>query len=127
MNTILLLDDQPITNFITRKVLEVEGVRLPVIDFTNPHEAINFLKNDYDVVMFLDLNMPEMSGWDVMDILLKINATPRIIILTSSTSELDRERANKYTFVIDYVIKPLTRIKLTPISSFLNDTPNQKA
>lgn len=127
MNTILLLDDQPITNFITRKVLEVEGIKVPIVDFTDPNEAINFLKNDDDVIVFLDLNMPEMSGWDVMNTLVKINANPKIIILTSSSRGLDMERANKYSFVIDYVIKPLTRNKLTSLSLYLHDTSNKKS
>lgn len=127
MNAILLLDDQPITNFISRKLLEVEEVEFPVIDFTDPFKAIAYLKNDHDVLLFLDLNMPEMNGWEFMDLLLEINAYPKIIILTSSTSELDREKAKNYHFVVDYVIKPLSRIKFSSISSILVNASIQKA
>ncbi|WP_299153619.1 response regulator [uncultured Christiangramia sp.] len=64
MSKIYLVDDQPISNFITKKLLEIEGYRGTVKDFTNPCEAMEFVSEDRDAIIFLDLNMPEMNGWN---------------------------------------------------------------
>ncbi len=119
MNSVILVDDQPITNFITRKLLEVEGATIPISDFTNPVialEKILKLKEPNNII-FLDLNMPEMSGWEFLDKLLENNYTPKIIILTSSTSELDKDKASEYGFVEDFIIKPLNQNKISQICS----------
>lgn len=115
MGAIFLVDDQPITNFITRKLLEVQGVKSTVRDFTNPLEALEELKKDQNTFIFLDLNMPEMSGWEFMDQLKLLNLNPKIVILTSSTSDIDKKRARDYSFVIDFMSKPLNKIKFSSL------------
>ena len=67
MSTIILVDDQPIANFITRKLLEIEGYKENVIDFTNPEEALVYLEDKQNTLIFLYLNMPEMNGWEFLD------------------------------------------------------------
>ncbi|WP_010229709.1 response regulator [Gillisia marina] len=119
MNSVILVDDQPITNFITRKLLQIEGVTIPISDFTNPVialEKILKLKEPNEII-FLDLNMPEMSGWEFLDKLVEINYRPKIIILTSSTSDLDKDKALKYDFVEDFIIKPLNQNKISQLCS----------
>lgn len=117
MTSVILVDDQPITNFITKKLLQIEGITIPISEFTNPVKALELLlqqKGENDMVI-LDLNMPEMSGWDFMDRLIENHYTPRIVILTSSTSDLDREKALDYSFVKDYIIKPLNQNKISEL------------
>lgn len=117
MTSVILVDDQPITNFITKKLLQIEGITIPISDFTNPAKALELLleqKGEDDMVI-LDLNMPEMSGWDFMDRLIENQYTPRIVILTSSTSDMDREKALDYSFVKDYIIKPLNQNKISEL------------
>ncbi|TVZ28040.1 CheY-like chemotaxis protein [Gillisia sp. Hel_I_86] len=117
MNSIILVDDQSITNFITRKLLEIEDVQIPVKDFTNPVEALELIlqQKEQKNIIILDLNMPEMSGWEFLDKLVENNHTPTIIILTSSTSDLDRDKASQYNFVKDYIIKPLNQNKVSEL------------
>ncbi|RKS53551.1 CheY-like chemotaxis protein [Gillisia mitskevichiae] len=119
MNSVILVDDQPITNFITRKLLQVEGINIPISDFTNPVLALEQIlkQKEQNDVIFLDLNMPEMSGWDFLDKLVENNYTPKIVILTSSTSNLDKEKASEYDFVTDYIIKPLSQNKISELCS----------
>ena len=66
MNSVILVDDQPISNFITRKLLQVEGITIPISDFTNPVLALEqILKHkEQNYLIILDLNMPEMTGWE---------------------------------------------------------------
>ncbi|WP_034924130.1 two-component system response regulator [Gillisia sp. CAL575] len=117
MNSVILVDDQPITNFITRKLLQVEGITIPISDFTNPVLALEEIlnKKEQNDIIFLDLNMPEMSGWDFLDKLVENNITPKIVILTSSTSNLDKNKASEYDFVKDYIIKPLSQNKISEL------------
>ncbi|SDS38735.1 CheY chemotaxis protein or a CheY-like REC (receiver) domain [Gillisia sp. Hel1_33_143] len=119
MNSIYLVDDQPITNFITRKLLEVEGITSKIKEFTNPLIALEELEIDQDPFIFLDLNMPEMTGWEFLDNLKRSNRFPKIVILTSSTSELDVLKAKDYPCVIDYIIKPFSKLKFSKLSTHL--------
>tara|TARA_R100000935_G_scaffold47258_1_gene70987 strand:- start:24 stop:395 length:372 start_codon:yes stop_codon:yes gene_type:complete len=119
MNSVILIDDQPITNFITRKLLQVEGITIPITDFTNPVLALEQIlkQKEKNNLIILDLNMPEMSGWEFLDKLVESKYSPKIVILTSSTSELDKDKASEYDFVKDYIIKPLNKIKISELCS----------
>jgi len=119
MNSVILVDDQPITNFITRKLLQVEGITIPISDFTNPVLALEQIlkQKEQNDLIILDLNMPEMTGWEFLDKLIESNHSPKIVILTSSTSDLDKDKASEYDFVKDYIIKPLNKIKISELCS----------
>jgi len=119
MNTIYLVDDQPITNFITRKLLEVEGITSKIKEFTNPLLALKELESENNPFIFLDLNMPEMTGWEFLETLKSKKYCPKIVILTSSTSELDVLKAKDYPCVIDYIIKPFSKLKFSKLSTHL--------
>jgi len=119
MSKIYLVDDQPISNFITKKLLEIEGYQGTVKDFTNPREAMEFVSEDSDAIIFLDLNMPEMNGWEFLEMLQSRNCRHRIIILTSSTSKIDVDKAKDYPSVIKYMVKPMNKQKFSELSGLL--------
>lgn len=119
MTKIYLVDDQPISNFITKKLLEIEGFNGIVHDFTDPTKAFQSLNGDENALIFLDLNMPVMNGWEFMEAMKDKNIFHRIIILTSSTSAIDKDRAKKYPCVIKYMEKPLNKKKFSEVSDFL--------
>ncbi|WP_295182183.1 response regulator [uncultured Christiangramia sp.] len=119
MSKIYLVDDQPISNFITKKLLEIEGYQGTVKDFTNPREAMEFVSEDSDAIIFLDLNMPEMNGWEFLEMLQSRNCRHRIIILTSSTSKIDVDKAKDYPAVIKYMVKPMNKQKFSELSRLL--------
>ncbi|MGA8854766.1 MAG: response regulator [Christiangramia sp.] len=119
MSKIYLIDDQPISNFITKKLLELEGFNENVQDFTDPAEALENVVKDEDALIFLDLNMPVMNGWDFLEAMKNKNLHHRIIILTSSTSKIDKEKAKEYPCVIKYMVKPMNKKKLSELSEYL--------
>ena len=119
MKKIYLIDDQPISNFITKKLLEIEGFEGAVKDFTDPTEAFQNVAEDNDALIFLDLNMPGMNGWDFLDAMKAKDIYHKIIILTSSTSKVDIEKAQEYPCVIKYMVKPLNKTKFSELSDHL--------
>lgn len=119
MKKIYLVDDQPISNFITKKLLELEGFQGFVKDFTDPTEAFNSVAEDEDALIFLDLNMPVMNGWEFLEALKNHNIFHRIVILTSSTSRIDKEKAKEYPNVIKYMVKPMNKKKFSELFDYL--------
>ena len=119
MKKIYLIDDQPISNFITKKLLELEGFNGVVQDFTDPTEAFQRVTEDDDALIFLDLNMPVMNGWDFLEAIKDKNISHQIIILTSSTSKIDKDKAKEYPCVIKYMVKPMNKKKFSELSEYL--------
>jgi|GEM_PF-459030 len=66
-------------------------------------------------VVLLDLRMPQLSGWDVLDALLQrfdptlISNTVHIYLLSSSDDPRDRQKAAQYSIVKNYFVKPLSQ------------------
>ncbi|MFI5218886.1 MAG: response regulator [Bacteroidia bacterium] len=120
--TVLLLDDNSIVNFISRKTIEDSAFAGKIIEFTSGKKALKFLeqneKNQAELpdIIFLDIKMQLMNGFEFLDhfILLpeSIRKKTQIVMLTSSLIDFDRERALKYENVIEFLNKPVTREKL---------------
>lgn len=122
MKNIYLVDDEPISNFITRKLLELEGFTGCITDFINSEKALKAISQDNnDPLIFLDLNMPKMNGFQFIDKLKKENNQFKVILLTSSNSKFDLAQAEKYPSVIRYMVKPLTKKKFSEISDILKN------
>lgn len=111
---ILLVDDDEI--FLVLGKITIEKLFPSAEIFTSPHgeDALEFLaENDVDV-MFLDLNMPILDGWEVLEELAKRERKRMaIFVVTSSIDPADREKADKNPLVFDLIEKPLdeTNIK----------------
>lgn len=119
--SVMLIDDNEIDNLINQKMIEAAVVSDSIYTHTSAKSAIEFLRNiePLDVaekvlpdVIFLDIDMPLMDGFQFLDEFEKLsNAAKkkcRIIMLTSSINPQDSARAKKYTTVRQYLNKPLT-------------------
>ena len=58
--------------------------------------------------ILIDLNMPEMNGWDLLEKFETLNIECGCFIVSSSINQVDKRRAVKYPFVNGYLIKPLS-------------------
>ena len=109
---IFLIDDNDIDLLISRKLLHKYDETITVQQFKEPRQALKELvRTPYDLpdIIFLDLNMPVMSGWDFLDSLTTLVQEPiTIYLLTSSLDDRDREKAKKYPIVQGYLTKPLS-------------------
>ena len=70
-------------------------------------------------VIFLDLTMPDFSGWEFLDKFEKLkhslNKQVELYVMTSSVRESDKERSSKYGCVNSFISKPLTKQVLNSI------------
>ena len=121
INTVCVVDDDEIYVFGLRKLIAIKKLCSNLLEFSNGKEAIDFIQNPVNIgnlpdVIFLDINMPVMDGWDFMDSFVKIKHSlgKKIIVymISSSISEDDINRAKTISDITDYIMKPVTHDKL---------------
>jgi CheY-like chemotaxis protein len=126
IRSILLVDDDEITNIYNKLVIQKNYSVNEIIEAKNGLEAITFIKKlqqeergSLPDIIFLDLNMPILNGWDFIEeyTSLKVKRS-KIFILTSSPNPDDEDRARKYSVVSGYYTKPLTNTYLNQILSY---------
>src|SRR5690606_2315400 len=104
VSSIFIVDDDPITVFGIKKVLKPVAICDDIQIFQNGKEAfdamVERIENGQSIpeVIFLDINMPIMDGWDFLEELIGLNLNERIIInmITSSIDPLDYQKWNEF-------------------------------
>ena len=112
---VLLVDDDDIVNSINSVIIKHARFADEVESINNVPNAIEFLSKTKDSedrpeVIFLDLNMPDKDGWDFMEEYekLEMNGATKVIMLTSSISAKDEERASSTSHITAFISKPLS-------------------
>ncbi len=112
---VLLIDDDDIVNSINSVIIKHAKFADEVESINNVPHAIDFLNNvkssgETPDIIFLDLNMPGQDGWDFIEEYEKlgINGSTRVIMLTSSISAKDEERASLSKCITAFISKPLS-------------------
>jgi len=124
---VYLIDDDPTFNFITKLMLKKISFAQEIIDYVDANEALNRLRNDtsdssdsFPDLIFLDLNMPGMDGWDFLDayqsLPIEFIQKCKLYILTSSIDPIDKSKSMTYECVSDFITKPLGLEKVKYIS-----------
>lgn len=124
MPNILLIDDDDIFIFLTKRMLMNTGLVKTIDVCKNAIDAVQFLNNSEESeitdIIFLDLNMPGMDGWEFLEnyqlLLPKMKIAPILYVISSSIAENDYERAMNIPGVSGYLSKPL---QLTQIKTLL--------
>jgi CheY-like chemotaxis protein len=111
--TCLLIDDNYIDNFVTRRVLETSRFAEKVIVKQSPTDAISLLREGAikPDVIFLDLRMPMMDGFEFLqeyDALLIDKNDIKIFMLSSSFDPLDIKESAGNKYITQFIHKPLT-------------------
>ncbi len=110
MLTIVLIDDDPISTFVTEKLISKNvSQACQFFKYQSAKEALKEISSIKPHYLFLDLNMPEMNGWDFLDRFNPSDTEAEIYILSSSVDERDINKASQYQFVKDYLSKPLVK------------------
>lgn len=111
---ILLVDDDEI--FLMLAKINIEKVIPDATIYTaaNGEEAMTFLTNQEVDVIFLDLNMPIMDGWELLERLKNHDkVSQKIFVVTSSIDPSDKKKAEDNPLVTSMVEKPLDKQKLS--------------
>jgi CheY-like chemotaxis protein len=114
----IIIDDEVVNNVLCKyQILRVHA-EAQVNIFTYPQEGLNYLKElihkpvKNKTILFLDINMPEMSGWDLIKELEGSGQIPRetlfIYVLSSSINPIDQELTKSNPNVVGFFSKPLT-------------------
>lgn len=130
ISKIFCIDDDPVTLILSDLVIKKSGFAREVITAKNGKEGLDwfssyFSKNNADVIqdvpqiIFLDINMPVMNGWDFLEgYLMKYAARlpeTKVVIVSSTVNPEDFLKANRYNIVIDFINKPLTKEGLSEL------------
>lgn len=129
---ILLVDDDDVTNFLSREMLRIYMPSPQIDTVLNGHEAIEYLQSRADNpdqlpdIILLDINMPVMDGWEFLAEFDKLKRPGfekiHIIMFTSSVYYEDIDKARTYATVKDIFSKPLDERKIKDIIALCSST-----
>ncbi|WP_299259492.1 response regulator [uncultured Aquimarina sp.] len=119
--SVCIIDDDNMYVNLVSKIIELKKLSEKVIVFNNGKEALNFfIKSTQDKeaeedivpqVIFLDLNMPIMDGWEFLEEFTKIrdeiSKKIDLYVVSSSIDTRDIDRAKSIKVVSDYLTKPI--------------------
>ena len=107
-NHVVLVDDDPLVNMIHKKLLIKHQSKTLIQAFDNPEQALNYITVHQPDLVLLDINMPEINGWNFLDELKNLPFKTKVIIVSSSIDPMERAKSFTYDTVIGFVNKPLT-------------------
>lgn len=120
MKKIMLVDDIAISNFIMKKMIQKVKPHCQIFEFTLPKNAIDSIEEICPDLIFLDLNMPGIDGWEFLNFMNENHFENKVYILTSSTSELEMQQSKQYKNVIGFLIKPVNINMLSDLLKVIN-------
>ena len=116
LKKILLVDDDEHTNFLNKTIIRHAKFADEVVSQIKAEEALKYIAEEtrngnLPDLIFLDINMPLMDGWDFMREYARMGLNgvgPKVIMLTSSINPKDEERAAAIEELSGFRSKPLS-------------------
>jgi CheY-like chemotaxis protein len=113
---VCIIDDDPVYVFGTKRIMEKANFCSEFSIFHNPEIALNNLslalehKTELPEIILLDINMPILDGWQLLEGLLKFEHLNKILIyvVSSSIAQEDLLHVKRFPLVKAYLSKPLT-------------------
>ena len=117
-DSVCIIDDDHIFIYGVKRLMEETSFCDNLLVYQNGQDALEDLKNMVEEgvslpsIIFLDLNMPLMTGWEFLDEYLQIEkqdpAGSKVYIVSSSIDPKDLLRIKDYNVIRNYILKPVT-------------------
>ncbi|MCM4169670.1 response regulator [Arenibacter sp. H213] len=132
INSIFIVDDDPITVYGIKKILKSVCDNNKIAEFQNGERAIDHVRKmilenqELPDIIFLDINMPIMDGWEFLEefIKLPIPKAVNINIVTSSIDQNDKDKSDNFKSMTHHPIvfnsKPIRREEIEEITRVLS-------
>ncbi|HEV7350919.1 response regulator [Telluribacter sp.] len=134
IESVLIVEDDEVTRMLGALVVKKAGFARNIISLANGLAAIDYYKeliqpgdklsDSYPRIVFLDLYMPVLSGWEFLEEFMRsfLPRFPetRVVVLSSSVNPEDEVRALAYPIVIGFESKPITVSFLTSLAQHWN-------
>ena len=129
INSIFIVDDDTITIYGIKKILTSVATCKDIFEFKNGQMAINRIrkmiieKSELPDLIFLDINMPIMDGWEFLEEFIKLPITKKvkINIVTSSIDQFDMDKAENFSSLTHHTVvynsKPIRRADIEKITA----------
>ena len=129
---ICIIDDDDVYQYTITNAIKKNSIVKKILVFSDGKEGIDFLIDnianveDIPDIIFLDINMPIMDGWQFLEQYVKLK--PRvgkkvtIYMISSSVDPIDVKRAKAMSEISDYLIKP---IKSEQVSEIIEKIKNE--
>ncbi len=120
----IIIDDDSVNNFLCSKMIENIVGNSHVSVYTNPYDALSGIANEYvglgeSATLLLDINMPEMTGWEFLAYFNKfhpeIKNRIKICLLSGSIDNKDRVVAEANNNVSHFLAKPVSMEALAKV------------
>lgn len=114
----MLIDDDEIFLMLNSLELQRSGFYDTPQKFSLCEEAIDHLKATDEpgrkILLFLDINMPVLDGWDVLTVLRRyhLKSNIKVVMLAASVDPRDQIKAKSFAEIVAYFEKPLTKSNL---------------
>lgn len=127
LDSVLLVEDDDMVNFYNEFLLKDLQIARNISICKNGKEALDFLNkcdageenHTFPDLIFLDINMPVMDGFEFIEEYEKRKtdrrATALVVMLTTSMHPRDVERADQFESIYEYIYKPLMKEKLKEV------------
>ncbi|HEX2039091.1 MAG TPA: response regulator [Acidimicrobiales bacterium] len=112
MTRVLIVDDEPDILLMLRVNLEADGFETALA--ADGETALRRIADDRFDLMLLDVMMPVMDGWGVLEALPRITYPPRVIVVSAKSSDRDVTRAIELG-AVDYLTKPFSPARLATL------------
>jgi len=115
IKNIVMVDDEVITHMVTKRIVADLNPNINVFSFTDGNEALEYLSTFPTDLILLDLNMPNINGWEFLELMNKESMNIPTIIISSSIDNSDINQSFEYSVVKGFINKPVSRDDLKRI------------
>ena len=105
---IVLVDDDLLANMMHKRIIKNFQKAVSVQDFNDPAQALRYINKNQPDLILLDINMPEIDGWEFLRLMDAYSLDIPVIMVSSSIDEREESMALEHACVKGFINKPMT-------------------